>query len=113
MFFSVCSPISSKVEIEPVADMIADGLGDRLRRRRGDALQARRHVDAVAKNVFAFDDDVAKVDADAKFDAPILRHVDISSSACLAEFRRRTRPRSPRSGNSTSMPSPVSLTMRP
>src|SRR5262249_22295523 len=37
--------------------------------RLGDALQPRRDVDAVAVDILAFNDDVAKVDANPEFDA--------------------------------------------
>ena len=36
--------------------------------RRSDAFDARRDVDAIAKNIVAFDDDVADIDADAELD---------------------------------------------
>ena len=46
--------------------------------RRGDALEPRGHVHAVAKYVVAFHDDVAEIDADTEFDAPRLRHVNVA-----------------------------------
>src|ERR1700746_2363393 len=67
-------------EIEPVANMVADWSGDRYPARRSDALQARRDVDPVAKNILSPHNDVAHVHADAKFDSPILRSTGISFS---------------------------------
>ena len=54
----------------------------------GSAMPSRRDsdVDAVAVNIFAFDDDIAKVNADAKLDTAILRHIDISFSNFLLNF---------------------------
>ena len=66
MFLTLCSPRSSNVDVEPVADLIAH------RRRDADAagvrhrFQPRRDVHAVAKNVVVLDDHVAEIDADAK-----------------------------------------------
>jgi hypothetical protein len=41
--------------------------------RLGNALKPRRNVDAIAKNITVIDDDVADMDADAKFYQLILR----------------------------------------
>src|SRR5882724_10201347 len=67
-------------EIEPVANMVADRSGDRDPAGRGDALQARRDVDTVAKNIVSLPNDVAHVNAYAKFNALILRRTGISFS---------------------------------
>src|SRR5207253_5568583 len=53
--------------------MVADWPGDRYSAGRGNALQACRHVDTVAKNILSLYNDVAHVNAHAKFDALILR----------------------------------------
>src|SRR5438874_12186881 len=53
--------------------MVADWSGDRYPAGRSDALQARRNVDTIAKNILSLHNDVADVHADAKFDALILR----------------------------------------
>jgi len=45
--------------------------------RLGNALQPRGNVDAIAKDIVVVDDDVADVNAYAKFDPYILRHVSI------------------------------------
>src|SRR6184192_2682215 len=57
--------------------MVADWSGDRYSAGRGNALQARRHVDTVAKNILPLHNDVAHVNADAKFDALILRRTGV------------------------------------
>ena len=67
-------------EIEPVANMVADWSRDRYPAGRSDALQTRRDVDTVAKNILSLHNDVAYVNAYAKFDALILRPTGISFS---------------------------------
>ena len=44
----------------------------------GERLQPGRHVDAVAVDVVVVADDVADIDADAKFDAPVRRHIGVA-----------------------------------
>ena len=99
-------------DVQPVADMFAGGCRDADAARLGDVLQPRRHIDAVAKDVAVLDDDVAEIDADAELDAPILGTPALRpaipcwiSTAQATAFTTLV--------NSTSMPSPVSLTMRP
>ena len=60
--------------------MVADWSRDRYPAGRSNALQARRNVDTVAKNILSLNNDVAHVHADAKFDALILRCTGISFS---------------------------------
>src|SRR5882724_3248739 len=67
-------------KIEPVANMVADWSGDRYPARRSDALQARRDVDPVAKNILSLHNNVAHIHSHAKFDALILRCTSISFS---------------------------------
>ena len=85
-------------EIEPVADIVADRAGHRDAARLGDALDARRDVDAIAIDVVVLEDDVAEIDADAELDAAVLRARRRCARASCAGSRRRRRPRSPRSG---------------
>ena len=73
-------------EVEPVADMIAHRCRDADAARLGDALQARRHIDAVAENVAVLDDDVAEIDADAELDAAVLRHVGVAAGHAALDF---------------------------
>src|SRR5713101_104981 len=65
-------------QVQPVAHVIADGSGDRDPARLGNALQPCRYVDTVAKDVLAFDNHVAKIDADAEFDAAVLWQTGVS-----------------------------------
>ena len=66
-------------EIEPALDLPIGVLGKTDRARRGDALQSRRDVDAVAHQVaVALLDDVAEMNADAELDAAIGGHADVA-----------------------------------
>ena len=67
-----------KVQLELVADLVADGRRTGDAAGRGEPLQPHRQVHAVAVEVVAVDDDVAEVDAHAKLEMPVLRH------ACVA-----------------------------
>ena len=107
-------PLSEILEGEgqALADLVAHRGGDDDAARLGYALEPRRDIDAVAEDVVAFDDHVAKIDADAELDPAVGRQLSL-------------RPAMPRwiaaeqatalttLGNSTSMPSPISLTIRP
>ena len=53
---------------------------------RGDALQPRGHVHAVAENVVALDDDVADIDADAELDAAAFGHVGVALAHLALDF---------------------------
>ena len=57
--------------------MVADWSGDRYPAGRGNALQPGRDVDTVAKNILSLHNDVAHVNAHAKFDALILRRTGV------------------------------------
>ena len=89
-----------------------DVLGNRDAAGLGDALDPRRDVDAIAKDIFAVDDDVADIDPNPELDwiglgatsivlpkLPLNLIAHVTASTALA--------------NSTSAPSPISLTMRP
>ena len=54
-----------------------DGAGDADTSGRGERLQARRHVDAVALDVIPIDHHVAEVDAHPKRDAAVLGNVGL------------------------------------
>ena len=75
-------------------------------------LQARGDIDAVAVNVVAVDDDVADIDSDAQGDALVVG-MSASRSTIARWISTAQRTASTTLGNSTSTPSPVSLTMRP
>ena len=78
-------------EFELVADLIAH------HRRAGDAarprqpLQPRRHVDAIAIEIVAIDDDVAEIDADAELDVPVLGNPGVALRHAALNFDRAAR----------------------
>src|ERR1041385_7003221 len=65
-------------EIELVAHLIAHDAADAYSARRGQRFKACRDIDAITVNIRVVDDDVADVQADAKFDAPLLRDGDVA-----------------------------------
>src|SRR5271163_150154 len=66
--------------LNPRRDADAAGLGQ--------AFEASRDIDAVAKDVTVLDDDVADVDADAKLDAVVLRQRGIPLGHCRPDLGR-------------------------
>ena len=90
-------------------------LGDRNAARFGDSLESRRDVDAVAIDIFTFDDDIADVDPDPKLDRIGLGATGITVLAELSlDFDcAGDAPSLTALANSTSAPSPMSLTIRP
>ena len=62
-----------------MANLIAHRARDTDAAGVGDHFEARRHVDAVAKDVVVLDDDVAQIDADAELDPPRRRDVGVAS----------------------------------
>ena len=64
MFFQCLLAQILELEVETVAHVIADGTRDRDPAGLRNALQARRDVDPVAKDIFPFHNHVAKVDPD-------------------------------------------------
>ena len=63
---------------QAIADLIAHRARNTDAAGLGQHFQARRHVDAVAKDVVALNDHIAKIDADAKLHPPRRRDVDIA-----------------------------------
>src|ERR1700691_4875034 len=57
-----------EVNVDAVANAFIDDRGDANASGFGERLEPRGDVDAIAVNVLAFDDDVAKIDADAQHD---------------------------------------------
>ena len=57
----------------------------------GDSLEARGDIDAIAENIVVVDDDVADVNADAKFDPEFRRHVDVLLSHLALDLHRTAR----------------------
>ena len=70
-------------------------------------------IDAVAKDIVVIDNDVADVDADPKFNPPDLAAQPAFCSAMPRCTSIAQRAASTALANSTSMPSPVVLTIRP
>ena len=87
-------------------------IGDADAARLGNSLKARGDVDSVAENIVVVDDDIADVNADPKLDPEVLRHVGVSL-AISRWISTAQRAASTALANSTSMPSPVVLTIRP
>jgi hypothetical protein len=51
----------------------------------GNTLEARGNIDAIAENVVCFDDNVAKIDANPKFNPMVLRHRCVASNHVLLD----------------------------
>ena len=61
-----------------IADLVADGAGDAQPAGPAQVLQPGGDIDAVAEDVAVFADDVPDIDADAKDEPLVLRHVRVS-----------------------------------
>ena len=85
-----------KQQVEPVADIVAHRLRNRYSAGLGDAFEPRRDVDAVAENIVVVDDHIAKVDADAELDPPVLGDACVADRHVALDVGKRIRPRSPR-----------------
>jgi hypothetical protein len=90
MFFSACSPMSSKpistfprIALRIVGKADASGFGD--------PFQARGDVNAIAEDIVVVDDDVADVNSDAELDPEILRYMGILARRAALNFGRATR----------------------
>ena len=89
MFFSCVGPRIGDDEIEPSLDLPVGILGKADRARRGDALQSRSDIDAVAHQVaVALFDDVAQMNPDAEHDAATLRHAGVALDHGVLNFDR-------------------------
>ena len=75
-------------DAEPVADLIAHRARDADAARLGELLQARGHVHAIAEDVVVLADHVAEVDADAKADLALRRHVAVAPRHALLDLDR-------------------------
>jgi hypothetical protein len=71
MFFNACSPISSKARSSRPAASSCTRAETQI--PPGQRLQPGGDVDPVTEDVAIFNDDVALVDADAEFEAPVRR----------------------------------------
>ena len=77
--------------IDLAADLPLRVIGNADAARLGDPFKARRDIDAVAEDIVVVDDDVADVNADAKFDPRVLRHVGVLLGHGALDFDRATR----------------------
>ena len=59
-------------------DLVIRGAGDAYATGLAERFKAGGDVDAIAENVALVDDDIAEIDADAKLDSLLLRHVSIA-----------------------------------
>ena len=112
MFLISHGPRSSNAQRQLVSDLIvyASRKADTARFRH--RLKPHADVDAIAVEVTAFDYHVAQVDADAQYDAVVLA---IPSFAIAMHFCNSTAQATALTAlaNSTSTPSPMTLTTRP
>ena len=88
MFFEGLRPKIVPTDIDLAANLPIGIVGDADTARLGDALEPRGDVDAVAEDIVVVDDDVADVDADAKFDPLVLRHVGVLLGHAALDFDR-------------------------
>ena len=51
-----------------------------------DPFETHRNIDPVTKDIVFFDDDITDVNADAKFDPLVLRHIDILFCHAALDF---------------------------
>ena len=65
-------------DIETVAHLISHGGGNADPVRGSHLLEARCHIDAIAKDVAVLDNDVADIDADPELDPAVQRHGGIA-----------------------------------
>jgi hypothetical protein len=99
-------------EVQAARDILLNAGRDADAAWLGHAFEASRDIDAVAEDVAVLDDDVADIDADAPFDAPICRYsgIPLLTPACTSIAQRKA---STTLENSTRSPSPVVFTIRP
>jgi hypothetical protein len=112
MSFTSCAPRSSNLKLSFSSTWSRTTLLTQIPPRLCQRLEARRHIDAVAKNVVAVDDDVTDIDPDTKVDPQIRWYARIAPGH-LALHVDRTAHRIDHTGNSRSRPSPVVLTILP
>ena len=67
------SPLSLKANVDPIADTFIDDRGHADSTWLGKWLQARGNIDAVAIDIVAFDNDIAKIDTDPHHDGWLRR----------------------------------------
>jgi hypothetical protein len=62
------------IEIELIPDLLVNGMGDANGARLGESLEACPDVSAIAKDVAAIDNHVAKIDTDPELETPVRRN---------------------------------------
>src|SRR5271165_5229857 len=76
-------------EVKPPLDLPIGVLGEADRARLGDPLEPRGDIDAVAHQIAVrLFDHVAEMDADAEFDAAIVRHARVAFGHAVLYFDR-------------------------
>jgi hypothetical protein len=101
-----------KCDVDPVANLIVSARTEAEAACLGQGLQPGRDVDAIAEDIVALDNDVAEIDADAELNALVRRNSLLREAiSCCTSIAQRTA--STTLANSTRIPSPVVLTMRP
>src|SRR4051794_37463758 len=78
MIFSACSPLSTKARSRRLPIWSRTIPETATPPGRSDALQPRCDVDAVAKNIVVLNDDIAKIDAEAKLDPLVVRYAVVA-----------------------------------
>ena len=73
--------------VEPAADLTIGVLGETDRARRGNPLEPGGDIDGVAHQIaIGLLDDIAEMDADAKFDALLRRQAGIATDRAVLDF---------------------------
>jgi hypothetical protein len=62
------------IELELIPDLLVNGMGDANGARLGESLEACSDVNAIAKDVAAIDNHVAKIDTDPELQTPVRRN---------------------------------------
>jgi hypothetical protein len=106
----VLRPHIITVNLSLATDLPVGLIGHTDAARFGDAFKASGNVDTIPEDIVVVDDDVPDVDADPKFDPCVLRQSGILLGHAALDLNRTA---STALANSTSMPSPVVLTIRP
>ena len=110
MFLTLCFAQILEGVGQLVADLVAHHPRDAEAAGIRQGFQAGRDIDAVAEDVVAVDDDVAEVDPDPEPDPSGMPASPSIIARCTSAAQRTA---STTLANSTSIPSPVVLTMRP
>jgi hypothetical protein len=83
LYFAISERLISTNQF--VLYLLVDAAGDVNLARIGNTLKARGNIDAIAENVVCFDDNVAKIDANPKFNPMVLRHRCVASNHVLLD----------------------------